>query len=87
VAGGESPTTLTIDEYLAIPYVLDVSTTAGPDGDWVCRVAYGELPGCVAEDRWPLNALDRLEQQRERFIRRQVEQGLPVPVPRRPLRA
>jgi hypothetical protein len=77
---------MSLDDYLAIPYVLDVSTVAGPDGDWVCRVAYGELPGCVAEDRWPLAALDRLEALRERYIRSRVDQGLPVPTPRPPLR-
>jgi predicted RNase H-like HicB family nuclease len=76
---------MNLKECLAIPYMLDVRSVEGPDGKWVCRVAYEELPGCVATAESPLKALDALERIREKCIVRQLEKGLPVPVPRAPL--
>lgn len=76
---------MTLEEYLAVPYVLDVRAVCGPDGEWVCQVEYEELPGCKAQARSPLDALDELERQREEHIRTHFRRGLPIPVPRPPL--
>jgi hypothetical protein len=73
-----------LDEALAIPYVMDVSTCPGPGGQWVCRLEYVELDGCVAEARDALDALDQLERMRERWLR---DSGRPVPRPREALRS
>jgi predicted RNase H-like HicB family nuclease len=81
-----STTTATLEELLAIPYVLDVQAVPGPDGDWRCRVSYDELPGCVAEGRTPFDALTHLERLRVAIVTELHEQGRPVPVPRAPLR-
>ncbi|WP_067887601.1 hypothetical protein [Actinomadura chibensis] len=78
---------MNVDDYLAIPYILDVGAVQGPDGEWVCRLEYEELPGCVAEARSPFDALDRLEALREECIRRLVREGRPVPAPRAAVRA
>ena len=78
---------LSLAQLLAVPYLLDVSAGPGPDGTWVCRLAYPELPGCVAESRDPLLALDDLERQREEWLTGRLAAGLPCPVPRPPLRA
>ncbi|MFI0486724.1 type II toxin-antitoxin system HicB family antitoxin [Actinomadura sp. 9N215] len=77
---------MNVDDYLAIPYILDVVAVEGPDGEWVCRLEYEELPGCVAEARSPFDALDRLEELREEYIRKLVREGRPVPTPRAALR-
>jgi predicted RNase H-like HicB family nuclease len=74
-----------LHEHLAVPYILDASSVEGPDGRWVCRVAYEELPGCVATAESPLKALDALERLREERIVRHLDKGLPIPVPRPPL--
>jgi predicted RNase H-like HicB family nuclease len=76
---------MTAEEYLAIPYVMVLESVEKPDGDWVRQASYPELPGCVAQADTPLEAIDRLEEQRVRFIMERVQAGQPVPVPRPPL--
>jgi predicted RNase H-like HicB family nuclease len=75
-----------VEDYLAIPYVLDVVPVKNSNGEWVCRLEYEELPGCVAEARSPFDALDELEELRRNYITRLLREGRPVPVPRKPLR-
>ena len=36
-------------DYLCVPYRLEAATTELTDGSWVRRVAYPELPDCMAE--------------------------------------
>src|SRR5918911_4932577 len=47
---------MTLEEHLAVPYVLRMESVAGPGGEWLRRAAYPELPGCVAEGASPLEA-------------------------------
>jgi len=77
---------LTLEEHLAVPYILDVAAVEDVTGDWLCELAYDELPGCTVRAQTPLEALDRLERLRERIIAQLLDDGLPVPVPRPPLR-
>lgn len=77
---------MALDDYLAIPYILDTRAVRGADGTWVCQLAYEELPECVAEARSPLAALDELEEKRITYITERYRQGLAIPVPRPPLR-
>jgi predicted RNase H-like HicB family nuclease len=81
-----STTTASLEELLAIPYVLDVRAVPRDDGQWMCRVSYDELPGCVAEGRTPFDALTRLERLRVAIVTELHQQGRPVPAPRAPLR-
>jgi predicted RNase H-like HicB family nuclease len=81
-----STTTASLEELLAIPYVLDVQAVQCEDGEWMCRVGYDELPGCVAEGRTPFEALTRLERLRVAIVTELYERGGPVPAPRAPLR-
>jgi predicted RNase H-like HicB family nuclease len=81
-----STTTASLEELLAIPYVLDVRAVQREDGEWVCRVGYDELPGCVAEGRTPFEALTGLERLRVAIVTDLYEKGRPVPAPRAPLR-
>ena len=77
---------MTLEEHLAVPYVLCLESVPGPDGEWLRRAAYPELPGCVGEGASPLDAIARLEEARVQFITQRVARGEPVPVPRPPLR-
>jgi predicted RNase H-like HicB family nuclease len=76
---------MTAEEHLAVPYVLVLESIEGPGGDWLRQASYPELPGCVAQAPSPIEAIDRLEEQRVRFILDRLESGQPVPVPRPPL--
>ena len=77
---------MVLEDYLAIPYILDTRAVCGADGVWVCQLTYEELPDCVAEARSPLAALDELEQKRIAYITERFRQGKAIPVPRPPLR-
>jgi predicted RNase H-like HicB family nuclease len=77
---------MTPEEHLAVPYVMVLESVQGPSGDWLRQASYPELPGCVAQAASPLDAIDRLEEQRVRYIMERLEAGQPVPVPRPPLR-
>lgn len=78
---------LTLEEYLAVPYVLTMESIERSDGEWVRRAAYPELPGCVAEAWSPVDAIAQLEEKRRSRIVELMERGEPIPVPRPPLRA
>jgi len=75
-----------LEELLAVPYVMDVQAVRRDDGEWVCRVAYDELPGCVAEGRTPFDALTRLERLRVELLTEMHGAGVVPPAPRAPLR-
>jgi predicted RNase H-like HicB family nuclease len=76
-----------LEEYLAVPYIMAVESVPGPDGDWIRRAEYPELPGCVAEAYSAVEAIEKLEEQRIRRIQELLQSGQPVPVPRPPLRS
>lgn len=78
---------MTLEEHLAVPYLLRVESVRKPDGDWVRRAAYPELPGCMAEAYSPVEAIDKLEELRRRQIGEMFHAGEPIPVPRSPLRS
>jgi predicted RNase H-like HicB family nuclease len=76
---------MTAEEHLSVPYVMVLESVAGPDGDWLRQASYPELPGCIARAATPIEAIDRLEEQRVQYIMDRLEAGQPVPVPRPPL--
>jgi len=53
-----------LEEYLAIPYKLIMESFEGPDGDWLRRASYPELPGCDVEGLWAVDVVESLEQLR-----------------------
>ena len=77
---------MTLEEHLAVPYVLCLESVAAPDGEWLRRAHYPELPGCVGEGASPLDAIARLEEARIHLITDRLARGEHVPVPRPPLR-
>jgi hypothetical protein len=75
----------TLGYYEAVPYLL-VRESVERDGEWLRRAAYPELPGWVAEAPAAPEAIEKLERERVRVLRRLWGRGAPIPVPRPPLR-
>lgn len=82
---GSDPRPADLAYYKNIPYLLVVETVER-GGLWWRRATYPELPGCAAEAESVVEAIERLEQEREALLARRVERGEPIPVPRLPLR-
>ncbi|MCC7367738.1 MAG: hypothetical protein IT306_04915 [Chloroflexi bacterium] len=76
---------MTPEEHLRVPYTMIIASVRRPDGAWVRRAEYPELPGCVAEADSPLDAIDELDRLREAAILGRLARGETVPVPRPPL--
>jgi predicted RNase H-like HicB family nuclease len=76
---------LTLEEYLAVPYVLTMESVCRADGEWVRRASYPELPDCVAEAESPIDAIEQLDELRRNRIADMLAKGEPIPVPRPPL--
>ena len=47
---------MTPEEHLAVPYILVIESFEGPDGTWLRRAEYPELPDCVGIAETPLEA-------------------------------
>jgi len=78
---------VTLEEYLAIPFVMAVESYEGPDGEWFRRASYPELPECTVEGFWAVDIIDKLEELRVRRIIELYQKGDEIPVPRAPLRS
>ena len=72
-------------ELLAIPYRLQAETIETRGGTFVIRLAYPELPGCVAEGLHLEEVLADLERRRMDLVLALAEQGRLPPPPRPPL--
>jgi hypothetical protein len=75
-----------LEEYLSVPYRLVAYSAPGPDGVWRRYAEYPEI-GCIGEADTPTEAMDKLEEQRVKFIVEHFQRGEPIPVPRPPLRS
>jgi hypothetical protein len=76
---------VTRDEYLRIPYVLVVESVMQPDGDWLRRASYPELPGAFAEAESAVDAMELADDRRVSIITERLSRGERVPVPRPPI--
>jgi len=76
-----------LDEFLAVPYKLVMESFEGPDGDWLRRASYPELPGCNVEGQWAVDVVDELEELRVRIITDRFHNQEFIPVPRPPLKS
>lgn len=70
---------------LSVPYLLEAEAVETEQNRWMVRLAYPELPGCVAEGAVVEDALKELERLRIEMILSLVEAGKQPPVPRKPL--
>ena len=71
--------------YEAVPYLLVVESVER-SGQWVRRAEHPELPGCFAEAVSAVEAIEKLDQERVRLLRKLFARGAPIPVPRPALR-
>ena len=73
-----------LEEYLAVPYKLIMESFEGPDGDWLRRASYPELPGCDVEGLWAVDVVEALEQLRIQLITERFQHREYIPVPAHP---
>ena len=71
--------------YEAVPYLLVIESVER-HGQWLRRAEHPELPGCVVEAPSAVEALEELERERRRVLRRLWDGGGLIPVSRPPLR-
>lgn len=76
---------MTIEEYLAVPYILQVWSRKRSDGQWIRHAEFPEL-GIAVEAFSTLEALERVDDAREAYIIDCLKRGREIPVPRQPLR-
>ena len=76
---------MNLRELLSIPYLLEAEAVETGSGIWLVRLAYPELPGCMAEGLVVEDVLKELEQRRIEIIVSLVEAGNQPPIPRKPL--
>jgi hypothetical protein len=76
---------LDLREFLSVPYLLEAEAVETEPGQWLLRLAYPELPGCIAEGFVVEDTLKDLERRRIEQIVSLVEAGQEPPVPRKPL--
>jgi hypothetical protein len=65
--------------------VLVVESVRKPDGDWLRRASYPELPGAVAEAESAVEAMEAADARRVSIITERLDRGMDVPVPRPPI--
>ncbi len=78
---------MNLEDYLAVPYKLIIESFEGPDGDWLRRASYPELPGCDVEGLWAVDVVDALDDLRVSLITGMFQRHEQIPVPRPPLRS
>ena len=78
---------MNLEDYLAVPYKLIIESFEGPDGDWLRRASYPELPGCDVEGLWAVDVVDALDDLRVSLITGMFRRHEQIPVPRPPLRS
>jgi antitoxin HicB len=71
----------TVEEYLALPYTIEVTRDSSPDEDgFVARVI--ELPGCITQADTFAELGEMIEDAMRAWIESALEDGQPVPEPR-----
>jgi hypothetical protein len=76
---------LDLRQFLSVPYLLEAEAVETEPGKWLLRLAYPELPGCIAEGFVVEDTLRELERRRIEQIVGLVEAGEQPPAPRKPL--
>jgi predicted RNase H-like HicB family nuclease len=74
-----------LEYYLAVPHLLAIQSVELPNGEWVRRAEYPELPNCYVDAYSAVDAMEEVEKLRVDCIRRMLDAGEPIPVPEPPL--
>jgi predicted RNase H-like HicB family nuclease len=75
-------TTMTVGDYLRVPYLVTVQSRPLEDGSWVRHVEHPELPRCVAEAESIVEALSLLEKKRIETVLEMLAEGRRPPLKR-----
>lgn len=72
----------TVDEYLSMPYRIELTPDRDEDGrlGWVAEV--DELPGCISQGETPEEALEQVRDAMAGWISVALEDGREIPRPR-----
>jgi antitoxin HicB len=75
-------TTMTLDDYLELPYRISLTPDRGEEGveGWVAEI--DELPGCLSQGSTPEVALAGVRDAMAGWISVALEDGRPIPGPR-----
>lgn len=73
----------TVDEYLSLPYRVELLPDTDDEGrtGWVAEVR--ELPGCISQGGTPDEAVHNVRDAMEGWISVALEDGREIPVPKR----
>jgi predicted RNase H-like HicB family nuclease len=77
--------TVTVGDYLRIPYLVVAQSQPRPDGSWVRHVEHPELPDCSAEAESITDALQLLDQRRIQVVITMLTRGEVPPARRAPV--
>lgn len=78
---------MTFGEYLSLPYTLLLEAIYLPEGKWIRKASYVELPESAVENFSPLVALAELERRRVEITFEKLRKGEPVLVHGSPLKS
>lgn len=71
-----------LDQYLWLPYAIQVIPDETTEGDVCYRAEHPELPGCMSHGATPEEAMQNLAGARRLYIETLLQLGQPVPKPR-----
>jgi len=72
---------MTLDDYLDLPYAVDVLPDVCEANVQCYLASHPELPGCMSHGITADDAVTNLREAREMYIRSLLKRGLPVPLP------
>lgn len=72
-----------LQEYLWLPYSVEVLPDQTTDGEPCYRAQHPELPGCMSHASTPEEAIEGLGEARKLYIETLLQRGQPVPTPTR----
>lgn len=72
-----------VQEYMLLPYVIEVVPELCTDGSLCYRAYHPELPGCMSHGLAPEEAIENLTEARRLYIETLLEKGQTVPKPQR----
>jgi hypothetical protein len=78
---------MTLEEHLAVPYLMAVESFEDEDRQWRRRAWLPELPGCSVVGDSAVELVERLEAARIGRVSEMYARGEDGPIPRRPLRS
>lgn len=71
-----------LDQYLWLPYAIQVVPDETTEGEACYRAEHPELPGCMSHGATPEEAIQNLANARRLYIETLLQLGQPVPKPR-----